>query len=94
MHQLVQEALGKPLPILGLQLGEVQDGRGAQLQQAAAQQSGRARVGGHIAILPGQDVGEALAQRGELTLPIEHELLDLPVGLLQEPAQAVRLAAT
>ena len=94
VHQLVQEAPGEALTVLGRQLGEVQHRRGAQLQQPAAQQSGRAWVGRHITILTGQDVGEALAQRGELALPVEHELLDAPVGLLQQPAQAVRLAAT
>jgi hypothetical protein len=74
-------------------LGQVDHGRQPELEELRREQLRAARVAATSPSLPGEHVGEALAQRGELALAIEHDVLHAAVRLLEQVAHGPRLPA-
>ena len=76
-----------------LELVDVDHRRTSQLEQSSREERRRSRFGRAVATFPAEDEIELLAERVELSLRIDHELLHLAMGLLKQPSNCPRLPA-
>src|SRR5207237_6526804 len=93
VDQGIEEEAHEADAVVVLELVDVEDGRGAELEEPLGQECRRSRLGERIAATGrGEDVIVALAEGRELALGIEDQVLHLSVRLLEEAAEQMALA--